>query len=82
MSNWGTYYWPAFLIIVSVLFLVPETIGLLTNAANTLSDYCWTQLHVTVAFGSGRHSVAWWLSQIAWVIAVIVLTLHIWYRSV
>lgn len=80
--TWGNTYWPIFLVIVSALFLVPESIGIFTNSANTLSDYCWRELNVTMVFGSGKHTVAWWLSQIAWYMAVIILSLHIWYRSI
>jgi hypothetical protein len=82
MSNWGVLYWPFFLILVSALFLVPEVYALITNSANTLSDYCWNQLSVHVAFGSGRHTLAWWLSQGAFIIFFVLITIHIWYRSV
>lgn len=82
MPSWGNYYWPFFLILVSALFLVPEIIGLVGNSANTLSDYCWRELNVNLAFNAGRHSVAWWISQFAFYVAVVLLAIHIWYRGV
>ena len=80
--TWGPVYWPLFLTIVAVLFLGPEFLALITNSANTLSDYCWRELNVTMVFGHGKHTVAWWLSQIAFYVSAIVLALHIWYRSI
>lgn len=81
MPTWGSTYWPIFLIIVSAFFLAPEILALFTNAANTLSDYCWRELSVNVAFGHGKHSVAWWLSLIGSVLAFIILVIHIWWRG-
>ncbi len=81
MSTWGDDYWPFFLIFVSLLFLGPEIAGLIGNPANTLSEYCWRELHVGLSFGAGRHTVAWWLSLAAWLVAVAVLTGHIWWRQ-
>lgn len=80
-STWGDIYWPIFLSIVSVLFLVPETIALITNHANDLSEYCWRQLSVTKAFVIGPHTFAWYSSFVAWILAVILLTFHIWFRA-
>jgi hypothetical protein len=79
---WGVIYWPIYLTVAAVAFLVPEVYGLFTNAANTLSEYCWNQLGVTVAFGHGAHTFAWWASQSAFILAAVILVLHIWYRSV
>ena len=82
MMTWGLVYWPVFLIVGSAFFIVPELIALFTNAANALSNYCWHKLGVNVAFGSGAHTVAWWLSLVAWGMFVVIITLHIWWRSV
>lgn len=82
MALWGYVYWPIYLIICSAFFLVPEILALLTNAANTLSDYCWHKLGVNVTFGNGPHTIAWWLSLISWGMFVVIITLHIWWRSV
>lgn len=78
---WGNQYWPLFLIVLSVLFLGPELYAVCTNPANTLSDYCWKELSVSLTFGHGKHTVAWWASFIAWLLFVVTITLHIWYRS-
>lgn len=78
---WGNWYWPAGLCIMSALFVPAELFALLTNANNTLSDYCWRELHVTRALEISGHGAAWWASFIAWVLFVVIITLHIWYRS-
>ena len=78
---WGNWYWPVGLIAASVAFVVPELYALATNSANTLSDYCWRELHVTRALEISGHGAAWWCSFIAWLLFVAVITLHIWYRG-
>jgi hypothetical protein len=78
---WGYSYWPWYLIIASIAFIIPEFYGIFTNAANTLSDYCWHELSVNVMFGNGRHTIAWWLSLIGWGTFVVLITLHIWWRA-
>jgi hypothetical protein len=78
---WGNFYWPVGLTVVSVAFGVPELYALFTNVNNTLSDYCWRELNVTVAFGHGMHSYAWWASLCAWLLFVTVITGHIWWRT-
>lgn len=80
--TWGLAYWPSFLTVASAFFLVPELFALATSAQNTLSDYCWRELNVNMTFGHGPHTVAWWASIAAWLLFVIVITLHIWWRSV
>lgn len=82
MPTWGPYYWPFWLIVAGLLFLGPEVIGLLTNTANTLSEYLWHELHVGLSFGAGRHTAAWWVSLLAWIIGTCVLTAHIWWRQI
>lgn len=84
MITWGLWYWPVFLTVGSLFVLVPETIALCTNAANTLSDYCWRELDVTNAlrFPAVAADYAWWLSFATWIMFVIVITIHIWFRSV
>lgn len=78
-ATWGAYYWPYFLILVSVEFGVPELVALATNVANTLSDYARLQLHVGTAFSGTVHTVAWWCSLAAWLLFVVVITDHIWW---
>lgn len=80
--GWGKIYWPIFLIVISVLFLPAEIYALVTNTANTLSIYCWQELDVTRALEITVHSTAWYLSFAAWLIFVVLITLHIWFRSV
>jgi hypothetical protein len=78
----GRLYWPIWLTLCGVSFAIPELWALATNQTNTLSDYCWNELHVTRALEFTIHSVAWYSSFFAWLIFVIIITLHIWYRSV
>lgn len=75
--TWGLWYWPAFLISVSLAFLAPESVAFFTNHANTLSDYSWLQLSVN---STGRHIFAWYASLIAWSVFTVVITAHIWFR--
>lgn len=77
---WGYTYWPIGLIAAAVAFLVPELYALLTNAGNTLSDYCWHELGISAAKGHGIHTAAWWLSLAAWLLFTVVITGHIWFR--
>lgn len=79
--SWGNRYWPVFLIVVSIAFLIPELYALATNAYNTLSDYAWRELNVTRAFEFTMHSVAWYASLSAWLLFVVVITLHIWFYA-
>ena len=79
---WGKIYWPIALTVASVImFGIPELIALFTNPANTLSDYSWSELNVTVAYGHGIHTVAWWASIVVWFVFVVVITIHIWWRG-
>ena len=77
---WGNWYWPRGLITVSVAFLVPELISLFTNPQNTLSAYCWRELHVGAAYGNGIHTIAWWASLAAWTLFFAAITAHIWFH--
>lgn len=80
-GSWGNVYWPAGLAIVSLIFTPAELFALITNPANTLSDYCWRELGVTRAFELSAHGVAWWASLIAWLLFVVVITGHIWWQT-
>ena len=82
MPTWGLIYWPTFLTVTGLLFLPAELFALFFNQVqNTLSDYCWHELDVTRALTFDAHGVAWWVSLIMWVMFVVAITLHIWYRS-
>lgn len=78
---WGNWYWPRGLIVVCVAFAIPELYALFTNVNNTLSDYCWRELNVNVAWGHGAHTAGWWASLILWVAFVATITGHIWWRG-
>ena len=61
------------------MFGIPELIAIVTNSANTLSDYAWNELRV----GSiPLHTVAWYISLAVWLMFVVVITAHIWWRWV
>lgn len=77
--SWGLWYWPTFLILVSVYFLSGELPALFTNSKNTLSDYSWYELHVDPHITT--HTVAWYISLIGVVIGFAVLVGHIWFRN-
>lgn len=76
--TWGRLYWPFFIIVTSALFLGPELIATFTNRANTLSEYAWAELRVS---GLAIHDIAWYISIVAWLLFVVVITAHIWWRS-
>ena len=78
---WGNWYWPRGLLVVGIAFAVPELYALFTNVNNTLSDYCWRELNVNVAWGHGAHTLAWWCSLLLWTAFVVAITGHIWWRS-
>jgi hypothetical protein len=75
---WGYTYWPvALLVAIAGLFGIPELIALFTNRGNTLSEYAWHELYI----GSfPAHSAARWVSLVVWLIFVVIITLHIWWR--
>ena len=83
--TWGTYYWPVFLIISAVWLLtgfgIPEIYALFTQVSthldNTLSHYAQHELGVDVQIN--RHTIAWTLSLLAWVLVTTILTWHIWF---
>ena len=81
--TWGLWYWPAGLIAVSLLFVPAELFALATNSLNTLSDYSYYELGMQTALGrfALHHTVAWWASLVAWLLFVVVITGHIWWRQ-
>lgn len=84
--TWGTYYWPVFLIISAVWLLlgfgIPELIALITQVGthtdNTLSHYSQEELGLDAQLN--RHTIAWSLSLLAWVVVTTILTWHIWFK--
>lgn len=79
MITWGLAYWPKYMIVASLAFIIPETVAFFTNASNTLSDFAWYELGINGTIN--RHDFAWWISLIAWAMFVIVITGHIWFRT-
>ena len=79
MITWGKYYWPIALIFSTIgLFGIPELIALATNWHNTLTQYSWTELHIN---GVPIHGIAWWSSLLVWLLFVVVITIHIWWKG-
>ena len=79
MPHWGNAYWPWFLIVVSIAFLVPEILGLVGGGYNSLSEYAWRELHVSAGITFDRHTAAWLLSLGMWGVFVFWITSHIWF---
>ena len=80
--TWGRQYWPVFLIVTSLAFLIPEVIALVTNAKNTLSDYAWYELNVkTPTEHFSAHTAAWFLSLGMFLVIAIWLVFHIWFET-
>ena len=74
--TWGLRYWSIALIVAALAFLGPELYALATNYHNTLSDYARHELNLDAHLT--YHTVAWWLTLVAWGVFVVVITLHIW----
>lgn len=82
LVTWGYYYWPVFLILVSLGFLPAELYAVFTNTSNTLSDYAWYELGVNPSLGKPLiHSAAWFLTQGVYLVMVAWLWRHIWFRQ-
>lgn len=79
---WGNWYWPVWLSAVALTFLGPELYAVATDVKNTLSWYCWRELHIDVVWGGGIHSVAWWNSLLAFILIIVALIAHIWWKAV
>lgn len=80
--TWGRAYWPWFLIVTSLAFIVPEVVALIVNAKNTLSDYAWYELNVKTPHEAfSAHTAAWFLSLGMWLVIAIWLTFHVWFET-
>lgn len=82
MATWGQHYWPIFITTVTVFFGVPEIYALFTNVYNTLSWYAWKELHLSASVNQGMDTVAWWCSLALWLVFVVVITGHIWWKGI
>lgn len=78
-ATWGRWYWPAFLVLFASALLVPEFYALFSNARNTLSDYVWTGLDVSVE-QQRPWTAAHYLVFGAWLTLVSWLTFHFFFR--
>lgn len=79
--TWGRYYWPIALIVISILFMPAEVLALLTNTKNTLSDYAWYELDITVPTEKfTAHTAAWFLTLGMYITVVVWLFYHIWFE--
>lgn len=79
--TWGRIYWSVALVVVSVMFLVPEVYALFTNMANTLSEYARSEIGLTYRPNFAvHHGWAWIFSLCAWWVFVGIITWHIWFN--
>lgn len=76
--TWGRAYWPIVLTVITLLIMVPETIALITNVNNTLSDWVWRALHVTR--DQQEWTAAHYLVFGVWVVVQSWLTWHFFFR--
>lgn len=79
-ATWGLTYWPIYLIVVSLGFIPAETTALITNPANTLSDFAWRELGFPDKASPVPYTAAWYFSFAAYVMVVVFLAIHIWFR--
>lgn len=81
MITWGSWYWPTAIIACLAIVFGPELYALFTNHANLLSDWIWNVLHVPRRGQPIMHTVAWYLTLIAFWGTALELTLHFWFRE-
>lgn len=81
VMTWGRTYWPWFILAVTLGFGLPELFALITNPGNTLSDYSWAELQVGRSYPP-LHTTAWIASLVMWLVFTVLITWHIWWRSV
>lgn len=78
VATWGNWYWPIYLTVMA-LGLSPEIYALATNARNTLSDWVWTELKVSV-----DQQLPWTAAHFLvfgfWLVIVTWLTWHFFFR--
>lgn len=77
---WGGSYWPAWLGLAVLTFLVPEIYALATNVRNTLSWWVWDQLHIAAGESPTQWSAVAFLTFGVWLVMVVWLTFHFWFR--
>lgn len=77
--RWGDWYWPLWMVVVSVSLLGPEIYALSSDSRNTLSDWVWVKLQVTTTQQlpwTAAHFLVFggWLTLTVW------LTWHFFFR--
>lgn len=77
--TWGRILWPAWIILTALSFFAPEIYALTTNNKNDLSQWAWAELHVT-PMHIPIHTIAWWISLLAFTFAIGILVAHIWFH--
>lgn len=78
-QTWGTWYWPAWLLIVLAAFLGPEIYALVSgNAANTLSAWVWRTLKITAGESVSQWSALDFLTFGVWLVLIVWLSFHFW----
>jgi uncharacterized RDD family membrane protein YckC len=83
VATWGNLYWPIALPIILLIIFIPETIALVTNAKNTLSDWTWNILHVQPGGGPiSGWTVLHFFVFVIWLGLVIWLTYHFFFRDI
>lgn len=70
--TWGHHYWPWYLAVAFLAFIVPEIYALCTNWRNTLSAWIWNALQVQ----EGQPITAW--SALHFISCGAVLVIFIW----
>ena len=80
-STWGNWYWPAFLVAQTMLFLGPEIYALIDNWRNTLSNWVWTSLNITKNESMSQWSATDFLLFGVWIVVVTWLTFHFFLRK-
>lgn len=81
MRVWGAVYWPVWLVTAVVTFLVPEIYALASgHPENTLSDWVWRTLKIARHQNPGAWTAADFLTFGCWVVLVVWLTAHFWFR--
>lgn len=79
--SWGRWYWPVFLGVVFLFFIVPEVYALVKGQRNTLSDFVWIRLKIVRGERFSDWSALDLFVFVQWIGLVIWLTWHFfWHR--
>lgn len=80
--TWGRFYWPPWLLIVLVSFLVAEIYALASGQpANTLSNWIWQQLNISGHTSFRNWSAKDYLTFLTYIsVFVLWLPWHFWFH--